>query len=339
MFISINHSQVELIFLILILMALSGTDFETLVKPFFKKLFEEMGFFVYEIRNQWSGTQNGFDIKIECEDETGTARNIFIECKYYESKLDWSEILNKQMELSGSNYSCDCFIALSPKVNLSNINDNLQKAFESFSKHPAEFWTPDNEVEEMFSIDQVLYKNIYGKPCSLNISREEQIVKIKRKINLLLKKKDALKFANIIRIEETNKEPNEDGNYKTNLDKKLDAILDTNHEDRIRYHQLRCDYKIYLEELQDINNILRTNITNWQDDLRLKAKRLTGKFNIDNTYTAEKFFHDFFDAAEDSLNKFYSAHELNGDTEKLLHGVVFELAAECPLDWRKPDAR
>lgn len=76
MFISINHFQVELIFLILILMALSGTDFETLVKPFFKKLFEEMGFFVYEIRNQWSGTQNGFDIKIECEDETGTARNI-----------------------------------------------------------------------------------------------------------------------------------------------------------------------------------------------------------------------------------------------------------------------
>lgn len=243
------------------------------------------------------------------------------------------------MELSGSNYSCDCFIALSPKVNLSNINDNLQVAFENFSKHPAEFWTPDNEVEEMFSIDQDLYKNIYGKPCSLNIPREEQITKVKRKINLLLKKKDALKFANIIRIEETNKEPNENGNYKTNLDKKLDAILEANHEDRIRYHQLRCDYKIYLEELQDINNILRTNITNWQDDLRLKAKRLTGKFNIDNTYTAEKFFHDFFDAAEDSLNKFYSAHELNGDTEKLLHGVVFELAAECPLDWRKLDAR
>ena len=39
---------------------------ETNIEAGKRRLFEEMGFFVYEIRNQWSGTQNGFDIKIEC---------------------------------------------------------------------------------------------------------------------------------------------------------------------------------------------------------------------------------------------------------------------------------
>jgi hypothetical protein len=316
-------------------MALTGTEFESLVKPFFKKLFEDMGFFVFEIRNQKSGTQNGFDIKIECEDDCGITRNVFIECKYYESKLNWSEILTKQVELSGSNYSCDCFITLSPKVNLSNINDNLQKTFVGFSKHPVEFWTPDNDVQQMFAIDPALYKTIYDEDCPFAVVADEQAQRIKRKLLLLFKKKDALKYTNIIRIVTSAELPQEEKELKTNLDKKLDAILPADHEDRIQYHQLRCDYKIFLEKLQDINNVLRTNIITWQDDLRLKAKRLTQKFNIDSSYTAEKFFHDFFDVAEISLNSFYKAHELHGDTEKLLHGVVFELAAECPLDWRK----
>jgi len=316
-------------------MALKGTEFESLIKPFFRKLFEGMGFFVFEIRNQKSGTQNGFDIKIECEDDCGIARNVFIECKYYDSKLNWGEILNKQLELSGSNYSCDCFIALSPKEDLSNINDNLQSVFENFSKHPVEFWTPDNYVREMFAIDNDLYKVIYDEECPFTVVKEEQIQRVKKKLLLLFKKKDVLKYANIIRITTSTEVPNEKTELKTSLDRKLDAILPADHEDRIRYHQLRCDYKIFLEKLQDINNILRSNILNWQDDLRLKAKRLTEKFNIDSSYTSEKFFHDFFDAAEVSLNSFYGAHELNGDSEKLLHGVVFELAAECPLDWRK----
>lgn len=188
-------------------MALSGTDFESKVKPFFKKLFEDMGFFVFEVRNQKSGTQNGFDIKIECEDDCGISRNVFIECKYYDSKLNWSELLNKQVELSGSNYSCDCFIALSPKENLSNINDNLQSVFENFSKHPVEFWTPDNDVQEMFAIDDGLYQAIYDEPCPFTIIVQEQLQKIKRKLQLLFKKKDALKFVNIIRIATTNDTP------------------------------------------------------------------------------------------------------------------------------------
>lgn len=335
MFIASIIFCLNLVISISLFMALSGTDFESLVKPFFKKLFEDMGFFVFEVRNQNSGTQNGFDIKIECEDDCGKTRNVFIECKFYDSRLNWSELLNKQVELSGSNYACDCFIALSPKVNLSNINDNLQVVYESFSKHPVEFWTPDNDVQEMFAIDPALYKAIYEEDCPFTIVAEEQINKVKRKLKLLFTKKDTFKFANMIRIAPSSAEPLEDEKYKTNLDKKLDAILPSDHEDRIGYHQLRCDYKIFLEKLQDINNSLRTNITNWQDDLRIKAKRLTNKFNIDDTYTSEKFFYEFFDIAEKSLDSFYSAHELHGDTEKLLHGVVFELAAECPLDWRK----
>ena len=69
--------------------------------------------------------------------------------------------------------------------------------------------------------------------------------------------------------------------------------------------------------------------------MRLKADRLTKKFNIDETYSSANFFHDFFNEAEQEILTFYKDFELKGDKEKLLHGVVMELAAQCPLDWRK----
>ena len=85
-------------------MAISGEDFEKLVKPFFRHIFEKMGYFVIEVRKQTSGTQNGFDIAVTFLDDNGKERQFFIECKYYTtSKLDWSEIVNKQIELEASN--------------------------------------------------------------------------------------------------------------------------------------------------------------------------------------------------------------------------------------------
>ncbi len=56
---------------------------------------------------------------------------------------------------------------------------------------------------------------------------------------------------------------------------------------------------------------------------------------MDDQYTPAHFFHDFFEIAEIEILTFYKDFELKGDKEKLLHGVVFELAAKCPLDWRK----
>ncbi len=315
-------------------MPISGSDFETLVKPFFKKLFTDMGYFVLEVRKQDSGTQNGFDIKIEFEDSTGTERYFFIECKYYGSKLPWSELFSKQVQLSGSNYKCDAFIALSPKENLSNIDDNLQSEFEKFGKYPVEFWTPDNDVKELFMLDDSLYHKVYDEQCPTIVEQEKIISDFRRKIELLIQRKEALQFAEIIQIDDALKEPQESDNLRTSLDEKLDGIFDKDDPRRIHYHQLRCNYKIYLEGLQDVNNSLRAKIISWQDDLRLKAYRLTDKFNIDSTYSPRKFYHDFFEDASKSMNTFLEKNKLHAEEEKLLHGVVFELAAECPLDWR-----
>ena len=123
------------------------------------------------------------------------------------------------------------------------------------------------------------------------------------------------------------------------MDRKLNAVFEIDDPDRIQYHQYRCDYKVYLESLTDINNTLRNKILNWQDNLRIKASRLTKKFESDENYTPTKFFHDFFDIADKELLTFYNVEKLDGYNEKLLHGVIFELAAECPLDWRKKHER
>lgn len=318
-------------------MPITGADFETLVEPFFREIFEKMGFLVIQVRKQISGSQNGFDISVLFFDDNELEREFFIECKYYTvAKLDWSEIYNKQVQLDASNHKATAFILLSPLRNLSNIDHNIQaKAIQSF-KFPVDFWTPDKEIEKLFSLSESLYKKVYDtEVCDIVIDSKTELDRIKAIINLLIQKKDALKYAEIIRISDSDKEPMEDSNLKTNLDEKLNSILDKDDENRILYHRIRANYKVYLEDLIDLNSELRNDILNWESNLRLKASRLTNKFNIDETYTPQNFFHEFFEEAEKEILTFYKDFKYKGDKEKLLHGVVFELAAQCPLDWRK----
>lgn len=318
-------------------MAITGADFEKLVEPYFRTLFNKMGFLVIQVRRQDSGTQNGFDISILFLDDNEKEREVFIECKYYTTaQLNWSDIFNKQFQLSASNQIASAFILLSPLKDLTNIDHDLQAKAVKIFKFPVDFWTPNKEVEKLFIHDEEIYKKVFGKTkidINFDIDKELEILKIK--INLLLQKKDNLKFQDTIRIIDTLEEPKEDLCLKTNLDEKLNAILAEDDEIRIDYHKTRANYKVYLESLQDINTELRNNLLMWESNLRLKADRLTRKFNIDNTYTAEKFFYDFFEEAEKEMLTFCQEYELKGDKQKLLNGVVFELAAQCPLDWRK----
>jgi hypothetical protein len=317
-------------------MRIKGTDFENLVEPFFREIFEKMGFIVIQVRNQNSGNQDGFDISVLFFDDNDIERELFIECKYYtKSQLNWVDIFNKQVQLEGSNHNPCAFILLSPLRDLSNIDHNLQAKIVKKFKYPVDFWTPDKEIEKLFALKEDLYKKVFDTTkCDIKINKSLEISRYKAIINLLIQKRDALKYANIISIDESNKVPQEDSNLKTTLDVKLNSILDKDDENRILYHRTRANYKVYLESLVDLNPELRNNILNWEGNLRLKAKRLTLRFNIDDAYTPQQFFHDFFHEAENELLTFYKDFELKGDKEKLLHGLVFELAAQCPLDWR-----
>lgn len=317
-------------------MSITGTDFEKLVQPFFKNVFEEMGFLVLQVRKQDSGTQNGFDIAIVFSDENSIEREFYIECKYYTTaKLDWSEIVTKQVQLEASNSQVDSFILLSPLQNLSNIDYDSQKWIVKKFKFPVDFWTPDKGIEDFFSLDCEVYKKVFDtNKCKVIVDRAKILEKYKVVVNTLIQKKEALKCVDIVRINESGKDPEEDEDLKTNLDEKLNSILDKDDVNRINYHRIRANYKVYLEEISDINTELRNNILAWESDLRVKANRLTSKFKIDDTYTPERFFHDFFEIAEQEILTFFKDFNLRGDKNKLLHGVVFELAAQCPLDWR-----
>ncbi|MBN7815174.1 restriction endonuclease [Algoriphagus pacificus] len=318
-------------------MAITGSDFEKLVKPFFKNIFEEMGFLILQVRKQDSGDQNGFDISVLFLDDDEQEREFFIECKYYTTaKLDWADIFNKQLQLEASSHNPTAFIALSPLRDLSNIDHNIQSKVIRQFKYPVDFWTPDKEIEKLFALDTEVYKKVFDKPTyEIPFDRETEIKRIKAIINNLIQKKEALRFADIISIQDTDIAPDETPSLKTTLDEKLNSILSEDDEHRIRYHRIRANYKVYVDSLNDLNPSLRTNILNWESNLRLKADRLTNNFNIDTTYTPHRFFHDFFNEAEKEILTFYKDFELKGDKEKLLQGVVFELAAQCPLDWRK----
>lgn len=318
-------------------MPISGSDFEKIVQPFFKGLFDQMGFTVLQVRKQSSGTQNGFDISVNFLDDNDQEREIFIECKYYTvAKLDWSEIFNKQVQLDASNHKPTAFIALSPLCDLSNIDHNVQAHAVKKFKYPVDFWTPDKDVAQMFALDEEVYKKVYDKPvCDIVIDKTKERNRIKAMVNLLIQQKDALQFADIISINDSTKDPNEDAGLKTTLDEKLNSVLKPDDENRILFHRVRANYKVYIESFTDIDSELRTNILKWESNLRLKASRLTMNFNMDDNYTPQQFFKDFFKEAENEILTFFKDFELKGDREKLLQGVVFELAAQCPLDWRK----
>lgn len=309
-----------------------GTDFEINTCKFLKTLFEELGFFVIEARQQKSGTQNGFDVLIKFVDEYGKERNFHFECKDYETPLNWEKISIKTLELSAMTYSVDGFFAISPKIDISNIYHHLANDLPNKVNFPIKHWTPETCVKEYFALDSEIYNAVYKVDAPV-IDRNRVLDKLKAIFKIVLDHKDALSFTGAINIKKADKEPNEDGEMKTTLDRKLNSVLSEDDPIRDDYHKQRCDYKIYLEELQDVNNQLRSQVIQWQDNMRLKAERLTRKFQTQSEYTAKNFFYDFFDTAEKDLIRFLTDNHLRGDEQKLLNGVIFELAAECKLNW------
>lgn len=312
-----------------------GTDFEKAVMSLLERIFGEINYVVTKSRIQKSGTQNGYDIAIQFLDDCDTEHSFFFECKNYNSTLEFSEISKKIWELESANYKVDGFVTISPHVDISNIDDNIIANFTGKFKFPVRFWTPNEKIEEIFNLYDDIYQQVYQNTFTGNSNRETILRKFKAKIDNMIAEKSLLNLSNRIMIPDTVDTPQEEQHYTTSLDRKLNSVLDEGDEDRLEYHRLRCQYKIYIERLGDVDNVLRNDILVWQNNLRIKAKRLTKNFKRDALYTSNKFFMDFFLEAEKDLGKFLEIKRLTGDTEKLLNGIVFELAAECPLDWSK----
>lgn len=312
-----------------------GDKLEILATKHFRWLFEEMDFQVVKVRRQNSGAQFGFDIEIQFYDDNDYQRNFYFECKDYSTDLNWNALLRKIFELDSSAYDPDAFIAISPKVQISNINDHTLESCKSKFCFAIDLWDTTNKVEEIFALDNNIFFELYQYNYSSIIDNQQVLNKTRLRVNNLIYHKDCLDWANKIRIIDSNKNPSEKEDFRTNLDLKLNSIFPEDDKARLRYHKYRCDYKVYLEDLEDIHNDLRSEILYWQDNLRHKAYRLTGRFNVHKDYTPQMFFYDFFDEAKKDLDIFFKNGNYTGDIEKLLQGIVMELAAECPLDWRK----
>ena len=311
-----------------------GDKLEILAEKHFKWLFEEMGFQVVEVRRQKTGVQFGFDILIRFFDDTELPRSFYFECKDYSTNVNWNSLLRKIFELDSSAHKPDAFIAISPKVQITNINHNTLQNCKSKFGFAIDLWDITNIIQELFALDNNVYYELYQKNYSSEIDSSKVIYTIKTLINHLINEKQILDLGNKIKILESDRNPLEDENLRTKLDLKLNAVLPEDDVSRIEYHKYRCDYKVYLEDLEDISNNLRSEIIDWQDNLRIKAYRLTNKFKLYEDYTPQKFFHDFFDEAGKDLHLILNNGKYTGDIEKLLNGIIFELAAQCPLDWR-----
>ena len=314
-------------------MAPKGDKFEKLTREFAGELFKRMGYQVIRVRKQWAGTQYGFDVHVVFLDDNDLEREICMECKDYSNKVEWQKIVDKIVQVNASPYDPTAFIGISPHSNISNVNDASLRGLEKTFKFPIDLWCSNSKVREIFAIVPEIFKDVYGEDADSNIDIDSKIKEVKNRISFLIKKKTQMNLVKKIEIYDTSKQPDEDESFKIKLDEKLDAVLGEDDEDRIYYHKFRCDYKVYLQELEDVDNNLRSQIIQWQNNLRIKAKRLTKRFN-DLGQSPNEFFHDFFDEAEKSMGVFLSNNNLATDeTEKLLQGVVFELAAECPLNW------
>jgi len=312
-----------------------GIVFEEAAKEFFGNLLERVGYTVTAKRRQKAGTQNGFDLFLKIIDNTGE-KELHFECKDYSSDLQWKDFQTKILQLHAMKmYKPDCFIGLSPKSDVTNINHHEVRDLENMVGFPIEIWSPETFIKEIFALDKDIFKTIYNEECTLQIDEEKVLTRTKVCIDTILRRKLLMKIAKRIVIEDSKKDPKEDALLKTNLDKKLMAIMGEDDPLRKEYHKLRCDYKICLEDLQDKDNDLRTRILEWQRDIRLMAFRLTKKFKEGDGYRPIDFFNDFLEEAKKMLLMYLEQEKCSTEVERLLHGVVFELAAECPLDWRK----
>ena len=223
-----------------------GSNLEKNAEIFLRELFEKMGFITTEVRRQKSGTQNGFDILVEFLDDDDLEKKFYFECKDYTKPVEWKEFLDKILQLDASSHKIDCFIALSPKSSISNVNKNTLEKLERKMRFPISLWSPDSKINEFFALNKDIYRGIYDTDCDLVIDENKTISTIKTIINHLIQKAIFLKITNKIIIKNAERDPVEGEHLINNLDEKLDAILEKNDPERIEFHKHRFDYKVFL---------------------------------------------------------------------------------------------
>jgi hypothetical protein len=174
-----------------------GALLEQLVKQLLKKLFdlddEENTSGLEHLRVQGAGNQFGFDVTFTYRDRFGTEITCMVECKNYQDRqIRLSNVADKLVSLKNEGNRVDHWILISPHSRVSNELSLMKEPWRERDEwHPimdVQFWTPDEQVWELFGLFPELYAKIYDEgresdPASWsNEKRREVLARWKGKL-------------------------------------------------------------------------------------------------------------------------------------------------------------
>lgn len=143
-----------------------GARLESAVKNLLKFLFElDDDAPLDSLRVQGSGLQFGFDIMLKYHDRSNIQITCAIECKNYSDMIHPSDVLDKLVSRQMAGTQIDHWILISPHGKISNeLHEMSEKWKETDFWDPVldvQFWTPDENVQELFGLFPEIYQIFY----------------------------------------------------------------------------------------------------------------------------------------------------------------------------------
>jgi len=148
-----------------------GKSLEEAALELFRRLFDldktESADVLEKLRRQRAGTQNGFDVTFTYRDRFGVATTCMVECKNYPNSLiRLQDVASKLASLQHLGKHVDHWILISPNSQVSNELSEIAEQWQSdFRWEPIrdiQFWTQDENVQNLFALFPDLYAKFYG---------------------------------------------------------------------------------------------------------------------------------------------------------------------------------
>ena len=144
-----------------------GDQLEDAVERLFRSFFRIGNDVLWKNRRQTPGTQDGFDLSVECglegsgefEAEAEQKVRCHIECKNYKSKITLDEVAPKLLSEPRRNSTIDHWILVSPRANPSNKLNRFLEEQEKERLFPfkVQVWCPETGINELFGLEPSVY--------------------------------------------------------------------------------------------------------------------------------------------------------------------------------------
>lgn len=147
-------------------MSKKGADFELTALEFLKRIFNDLGYEVVRVRNQKTGTQDGYDNLIEIVTGKYKHHTIYAECKDYSSNLNYTQAIEKIPHIISTHGRINLLLFISPFEDFKNPNEpsKLQSFYDKIGDLcPVQFLTPEYHIKEYFRLYPDLFIIVYNE--------------------------------------------------------------------------------------------------------------------------------------------------------------------------------